>query len=516
MLTSGILIAFFTIYFIDIALLFYFGIHTYIMIFLYSRFKGNCDSEPDKYFLPKSKKDYPIVTVQLPVYNEFYVIDRLIQSTTALDYPKNKLQIQLLDDSTDESKEKGRELVDLYASKGFWIEHIHRTKNSGYKAGALDEGMKIAQGDYIAIFDSDFVPDPDFLRKTLGYFEDPSIGMVQTRWGHLNQDYNILTKAQSYGIDGHFMIEQVARNGSGLWMNFNGTAGIWRKECIIDAGGWEHDTLTEDFDLSYRAEMKGWKFRYFKDIVCKAEIPATINAYKSQQFRWCKGSIQTAVKLLPRIWSSEIPWKTKAEAITHLINYSVHPLMIINILLTAPLLLLEYWAGINFYDLPLEILGATAVILSVGSAGPLIFYAYSQRELYPDWKKRILFLPFMVVIGTGIAIVNTRAWLEAVTGVQSGFKRTPKLKIESKKDNLLDRTKYAVPLDFHVILEIFMGSYAVFCIYLSIVMGKPYIIGFLVMYALGFYFVAFQSIREAMWKLKKQPAEETVVSPQTA
>lgn len=512
MITLGLLIAFFTIYFLDIALLFYFGVHTYFMVYLYAKYKTNCDSEEGRLFYPKTKKDTPIVTVQLPVYNEFYVIERLIESIVALDYPKDKLQIQLLDDSTDESKEKGRDLVNYYANQGFWINHLHRTKNKGYKAGALDEGMQVAKGDYIAIFDSDFVPDPEFLRKTLSYFDDPKVGMVQTRWGHLNQDYNMLTKAQSYGIDGHFMIEQVARNGSGLWMNFNGTAGIWRKECIIDAGGWEHDTLTEDFDLSYRAEMKGWKFRYFKDIVCKAEIPATMNAYKSQQFRWCKGSIQTAVKLLPRIWNSNLDRKVKAEAITHLINYSVHPLMIVNILLTAPLLLLEYWAGVNFYDLPMAILGATAVILSIGSAGPLIFYAYSQRELYPNWKKRLLFLPVMVVIGTGIAIVNTRAWLEAVLGIQSGFKRTPKLKIESKKDNLLDRTRYSIPLDIHVVFELLMGTYCLFCIYLSIAMGKPYILGFLSLYTIGFYFVAIQSIRESLWKQSKSVVEGPEVS----
>lgn len=516
MLTTGIIIAFFTIYFIDIALLFYFGIHTYIMIYLYRKYKDNCDSEPELYFQPKSKKEYPIVTVQLPVYNEYYVVDRLIESVVALDYPKDKLQIQLLDDSTDESKDKGALLVAEYAKQGFWIEHLHRTNNKGYKAGALDEGMAVSSGEYIAIFDSDFVPDPGFLRKTLPYFRDPNIGMVQTRWGHLNQDYNLLTKAQSYGIDGHFMIEQVARNGSGLWMNFNGTAGIWRKECILSAGGWEHDTLTEDFDLSYRAEMKGWKFRYFKDIVCKAEIPATINAYKSQQFRWCKGSIQTAVKLLPQIWKADLGWKIKAEAVTHLIAYSVHPLMIINILLTAPLLLLKYWAGLSFYDLPIEILGMTAVILSVGSLGPLVFYAYSQKELYPEWKKRIFFLPFMVIIGTGIAIVNTRAWLEAMLGIQSGFKRTPKLKIESKSDKLVDRSKYRLPLDFHVVLELLMGTYSLFCIYLSFHVGKPYIIGFLSLYTLGFYFVAFQSIRESLWKYKVQKQKDVVPSAQTA
>jgi cellulose synthase/poly-beta-1,6-N-acetylglucosamine synthase-like glycosyltransferase len=505
-MTFAILIAFLTIYFLDILVLFYFGIHTYIMVYLYKKYKTECDSEEAMLLDLKKPKTLPIVTVQLPVFNEFYVIDRLIDSAVKIRYPKNKLQIQVLDDSTDESVDKAKELVDYYAKKGFWIEHLHRTNRQGHKAGALDEGMAKASGEYIAIFDADFVPDPDFLIKTIGYFTDPNIGMVQARWGHLNPDYNILTKAQCYGIDGHFMIEQVARNGSGLWMNFNGTAGVWRKDCIIDAGGWEHDTLTEDFDLSYRAEMRGWRFQYLRDVVCKAEIPATMNAYKSQQFRWCKGSIQTAVKLLPKIWKAKLDWKTKAEAITHLVNYSVHPFMIINILLTAPLLLMEYWSGINFYTLSLGIIGPTATILIIGSIGPMVFYAYSQKEIYPDWKRRLLFLPVMVVIGTGIAVVNTRAWLEAVLGIQSGFKRTPKMKIESKNDLLADRMKYTIPLDIHVGLEFLMGCYCVFCIYLCFALDKPYVVGFLVLYSIGFFYVAFQSMREAFIWRKKSPA----------
>jgi len=324
--------------------------------------------------------------------------------------------------------------------------------------------------------------------------------MVQARWGHINQDYNILTKAQGYGIDGHFMIEQVARNANHLWMNFNGTAGVWRKECIYDAGGWEHDTLTEDFDLSYRAELKGWKFRYLKDVVCKAEIPAMISAYKSQQFRWCKGSIQTALKLLPKIWSAPLGWKIKSEAIIHLINYSVCPLMIVNILLTAPLLLMEYWTGFKFTDLPMTLLFIAATLMSVGSVGPLIFYAYSQREIYPEWKSRLGFLPVMIMIGTGIAIVNTRAWLEAILGVKSGFKRTPKLRIESESDQLIDRQKYHIPMDYHAVLELIMGLYCFFCVYISFLVNKPFIIGFMIVYGFGFLFVGLNTIKESLWK----------------
>lgn len=499
MLDSIVIFLFFLIYGIDVFILFYFGIHTIIIIILYFKYKDKCNFEESKYLQNLTKKDFPIVTVQLPIYNEFYVVERLIESIVQLEYPKEKLQIQILDDSTDECKEKAKTLAEHFKRKGYWIEYIWRENNVGYKAGALDNGLKYAKGEFIAIFDSDFVPDPLFLKKTLGYFEDPKIGMVQTRWGHLNQDYNILTKAQSFGIDGHFTIEQVARNGSGLWMNFNGTAGIWRRDCILDAGGWENDTLTEDFDLSYRAELRGWKFKYLKDVVCKSEIPPTMNAYKSQQFRWCKGSIQTAIKLLGRIfWNPKLPWKIKAEAITHLINYSVHPLMVVNILLTAPLLLLEYWAGWDFYSLPVSVLGVIAIILSTGSIGPLLFYAVSQKELYPDWKKRLKFLPMMAIIGTGVAVVNTRAWLEAMLGIPSGFRRTPKLRIESKEDRMEDRKKYHLNIDMHVVFEIILGSYAIFCILLCFLTRKYFVLPFLFLYTVSFYFVAFRSIWDGL------------------
>ena len=494
-------ILFVVIYSFDILFLFLFGVHTYLMIYLYKQNHEYCNTNPEE-DLKLSDKNLPKVTVQLPIYNEYYVVDRLVDAAVAMKYPKNKLHIQVLDDSTDETVDKAALLVAKYKKQGFNIDHVHRTNRVGHKAGALDEGMNKTDGEFIAIFDADFIPDPDFLLKTIAYFKDPVIGMVQARWGHINRDYNMLTKAQSYGIDGHFMIEQVARNATHLWMNFNGTAGIWRRDCIVDAGGWEHDTLTEDFDLSYRAELKGWKFRYFKDIECKAEIPAMVSAYKSQQFRWCKGSIQTAVKLLPRILKSNFPLKIKLEATTHLINYSVHPLMVINILFTAPLLLMPYWAHVSILDLPIEILMVSAVFLSIGSLGPLIFYAYSQKVLHKDWWKRLAFLPVMTVIGTGIAIVNTRAWIEAVLGVQSSFKRTPKLAIENSSDDLKSRLKYKIPLDYHAVLEILMGAYCIFTIYLAVFMGKLFVIPFLVLYSAGFFFVGFQTLKEAVWGMK--------------
>ena len=496
------------LYSIDIALLFFFGIHSYIMVYLYRKNEKYCVSGQDVHMDPidiskTPESEIPVVTVQLPVFNEFYVVDRLIEATTQMVWPKSKLEIQVLDDSTDESKDKAATLVEMYRSRGFDIHHIHRTNRQGHKAGALKEGLEVARGEFVAIFDADFLPASDFLVKTVPYFQEPGIGMVQTRWGHINDDYSVLTKAQSFGIDGHFMIEQVARNCNNLWMNFNGTGGIWRRQCIVDAGNWQSDTLTEEFDLSYRAELAGWSFRYFKDIVNPAELPATMSAFKSQQFRWCKGSIQTAVKLIPTILRSKFSRKIKSEAIVHLLNYSVHPLMMINILLCLPLLLMDVWTGFSIYDLSLAVLFGAATLMSLGTFGPVVFYIYSQRELYPDWKKRIWWMPVLMMIGTGIAVVCGRAFLEAILGIQSTFKRTPKYRIENKSDKLIERMKYKLPLDKTVFIEFFMGFYCVACIYFSIVKNKPFVVPFMLIYAAGFFYVALSSLSESFVRVKR-------------
>jgi cellulose synthase/poly-beta-1,6-N-acetylglucosamine synthase-like glycosyltransferase len=489
------------IYSIDILILFLFGMHSYLMVYLYRRNSRYCDTNSAEYPPIDLKRvapsTLPMVTVQLPIYNEFYVVDRLIENTTRIKWPKSRLEIQVLDDSTDETAEKAAGLVEIYRKQGFQIRHIHRKDRTGHKAGALKAGLEIAKGDYVAIFDADFVPSEEFLIRSVPYFSDPDIGMVQTRWGHINDEYSILTKAQSFGIDGHFMIEQVARNANSLWMNFNGTGGIWKKSCIYESGNWQSDTLTEDFDLSYRAELAGWKFRYFKDIVNPSELPATISAFKSQQFRWCKGSIQTAVKLIPRILKSDFNWKIKAEAITHLLNYSVHPLMIVNILLTLPLLMMEHWTFFNLYETSLVVLFAAAAFLAIGTFGPTLFYMYSQRELYSDWKARIVWMPILMMIGTGIAVSNSRAWLEAILGVQSTFKRTPKYRIESKKDRLMERMKYQVPLDPVAFFEFLMGLYCLAIIYYSVETRRLFLLPFILIYASGFFYVSILSFLES-------------------
>ena len=490
-----------TSYTLTILALFAFGLHSYIMVYLYGRNKEHCVSGREKEHEPintrRGVRNLPYVTVQLPIFNEYYVVDRLIAASAALEWPRSRLEIQVLDDSTDDTKDHVSALVKKYRKQGVNIRHLHRTKRVGHKAGALRDGLTVARGEFVAIFDADFVPASDFLARTIPYFNDQGVGMVQTRWGHINADYSWLTRAQSVGIDGHFVIEQAARNSNELWMNFNGTGGIWRKQCILDAGNWQSDTLTEDFDLSYRAELAGWKFRYFKDVVNPAEIPATVNAFKSQQFRWCKGSLQTAIKLIPRILRSGFGWKIKAEAIVHLLNYSVHPLMILNILLLLPILTMSRWSSYDFTDFSIGMLFAVATMMSLGTFGPLLFYTYSQRELYPDWRTRILWLPVLMMIGTGVAVVNTRAYLEAFLGIQSGFKRTPKLRIESRADQIKERTRYRLPLDPYVFLEIFMGLYCAACIAYSYYIDRLFLVPFLLIYTAGFLYMGLDSIRES-------------------
>ncbi|MCB1173034.1 MAG: glycosyltransferase family 2 protein [Leptospiraceae bacterium] len=493
---------------LNILLLFMFGLHSYLMVYLYHKRAAYCQTDREVEYQPLNLKQpgrLPQVTIQLPVYNEFYVVDRLLAAVSQIKWPRHKLEIQVLDDSTDETRDKLDGLVQRYKRRGFIIKHLHRTKRQGHKAGALKAGLTLARGGFIAIFDADFVPASDFLLRTIPFFADPAIGMVQTRWGHINGNYSMLTKAQAIGLDGHFVVEQVARNANQLWMNFNGTGGIWRKQCILDAGNWQADTLTEDFDLSYRAELAGWKFRYFKDVVNPAEIPATIAAYRSQQFRWCKGSLQTAVKLIPRILGSTFGWKIKAEATVHLLNYSVHPLMVLNILLLLPVLTIEIWSDMSYTDFPLLVLFAAASLLGVATFGPLTFYSYSQRELYQDWRQRLWYLPMLTILGSGIALSNTRAYLEAVIGKQSAFQRTPKLRIESQNDLTISRKKYRQAMDPMFLLEIGMGLYCLGTVYFAVVADRFLVTGFLLLYAAGFFYIGLGSL----WEVARQRMHDT-------
>ena len=330
----ALLIPYFTVMFV----LAIYGVHRYTLCYLYFKHRKNHSAEP-----PRRFDELPSITVQLPIFNEQFVIDRLIEAVCNLEYPKDKLDIQVLDDSTDETQEVAAGIVERYAALGNPIVYIHRTNRHGFKAGALDEGLKVAKGEFIAIFDADFVPPPDWLMRVIHHFAEPDVGMVQTRWTHLNRDYSLLTRIEAILLDGHFILEHGARSRTGDFFNFNGTAGMWRRQAIYDGGGWQHDTLTEDTDLSYRSQMTGWRFKYQPEIECSSELPIEMTAFKTQQARWAKGLIQTSIKLLPRIWRSDVPRKIKVEAVYHLTANLSYPLMIVMTALLIPAMIVRFY-----------------------------------------------------------------------------------------------------------------------------------------------------------------------------
>jgi len=435
---------------------------------------------------PGETANLPKITTQLPLYNELNVAERAIRAIAAFDYPGSLHQIQVLDDSTDET----RELVDRIAAEiratGVWIDVLRREIRHGYKAGALSDAMPAAHGEFIAIFDSDFVPAPDFLRSLLPHLTDPQTGLVQARWGHLNREESLLTRAQSVGIDGHFAIEQTARSANHLFLNFNGTAGIWRRSTIEDAGGWTADTLTEDLDLSYRAQLKGWHLEYVPHVVVPAELPETYAAFKSQQFRWAKGSIQTAMKLLPAIFRSDRSLFTKLQSIFHLCHYFAHPLMLVVALLALPAVHHLNGAAHQVW------LIVSMIPLLASTLGPAVLYTTSQHHLYPkDWHGRILMLPGLMLVGFGICISNTRAVFEAFLGIRSGFIRTPKRGTGVAKD-------YRPVANRIPLLEILTGIYCAVTIAIYARSGNYAIIPFLALYAAGFSLVGWSSLREQL------------------
>src|SRR6202048_5047654 len=397
-----------------------YGIHRYFIIYLYFKNRHRRPTAPSKFDL------LPVVTIQLPIYNEIYVIERLLKAISELDYPKDRFEIQVLDDSTDETRELTERTVANLQERGFDAVVLHRENRVGFKAGALDNGFKKAKGEFFFILDADFVPPPNILKESIDYFADPKVGMIQTKWGHINRTYSWLTRAQAILLDGHLVLEQTARSRTGRFFNFNGTAGLWRKSCIREAGGWQHDTLTEDLDLSYRAQLRGWKFVFLDDIVTPAELPVDIDGFKSQQHRWTNGSIQTCKKLLPRIWRSKLPLYIKIEATAHLTaNFAYLLLACLCVLLHPSKASGPVAGGVGralLIDLP--IFGATTV-----SAAAV--YLWAQRELRPkDWKREIWFFPFVLALGIGLSINNGRAVLEAIFNRRSDFYRTPEYGIE--------------------------------------------------------------------------------------
>jgi cellulose synthase/poly-beta-1,6-N-acetylglucosamine synthase-like glycosyltransferase len=403
----------------------------------------------------------------------------------AIDYPVAKHEIQILDDSTDETCVIIDQVAASLCREGKNISVFRRKKRQGYKAGALAEGMKVCKGEFIAIFDSDFVPNPDFLRQMIPpLLADEKLAFVQARWGHLNTTHSVLTQVQSIGIDGHFMIEQSARAFNGFFMNFNGTAGIWRKTAIYDAGGWQSDTLTEDMDLSYRCQLVGWRACYLVDVVVPAELPETFAAFKSQQFRWAKGSIQTAIKLYPRVFRSKASRMAKIQALLHLTHYSIHPIIALLSVLTLPVLLT---LDVN---MPWPLMAFCMFFILVAICGPSSLYLTSQIAT-KSGIKRLLFLPALMCIGVGIALSNARAVFEAVMNVKSGFVRTPKSGYRKK-------TQYRVNAPVLPIFEILLGLYCVVSLYYYIDAGKYMVGPFLLIYACGFLLVGIRSLKESL------------------
>ena len=417
----------------------------------------------------------PVVTTQLPVYNERNVIERLLDAVAAFHYPQGKHEIQVLDDSTDETRHIVARKVAQLKRQGVDIHHITRDRRTGFKAGALAAGLTRARGEFTAIFDADFIPPADFLLHAMPFFvKNPRIGFIQGRWGHLNPRENLITRLQSVGINGHHMIEQCARSGGNLFLNFNGTAGVFRKAAILDAGNWQGDTLTEDLDLSYRIQLAGWQCRYLVDLVASAEIPSNINAFKQQQFRWAKGSIQTALKILPAVCSSAtLSTFVKIQAVMHLTHYMVHPLMLFQAVMALPILLLGH------IDYPPAVFLVLGMVLLCSASGPSCLYLTAEGALKNSVIKTLVLLPAMISFGCGLAVSNTRAVIEALVGYRSNFVRTPKQGFSGAK------TYRTIPSRIFVI-EIFMGLWCLAGV-VAYFRVSYYIVGhFLLLYACGF------------------------------
>ncbi len=412
--------------------------------------------------LPTSVVDdseLPLVTVQLPIYNELYVSERIISAVCALDYPANKLQIQVLDDSTDETTTLIRQLVDEAHAVGTNIVHVHRTNRVGYKAGALAEGMETATGEFVAIFDADFVPPPDFLLRTVTQFAEPTVAFVQARWGHLNRDYSWLTKIQALAIDGHFLVEQSGRGDRGYWFNFNGTAGIWRAEAIRDAGGWTAETLTEDLDLSYRAHLRGWTACYLEDLVVPAELPVQLLGFRRQQHRWARGSMECARKLLPSVWRSDAKIGTKFQATVHLLAYGIH------LLLLLLLLIYPFVVQVGANNAGFSTLYGAGYLLALTSLAPGLFFIGGQRQGGRTWVRAIPRIALVTVFGSGLMLNTARAALQIFTKPNPEFERTAKFGLDhGPAEAAWTKQRYQLDIDRIVFGELLLALYGLFVI----------------------------------------------------
>jgi cellulose synthase/poly-beta-1,6-N-acetylglucosamine synthase-like glycosyltransferase len=480
-----------------------YGSHRYTMAYLYYRHKYRLPTPLARF------ESLPRVTIQLPIFNEMYVTERLIGAVARIDYPRELLEVQVLDDSTDETQGIARACVERHRAEGLDIHYVHRTNRKGFKAGALEHGLSLAKGGFVAVFDADFIPEPDFLRRTIHFFTDPGVGMVQARWGHLNRDYSALTKAQAILLDGHFVIEHTARNRSGRFFNFNGTAGIWRREAIAGGGGWQHDTLTEDLDLSYRAQLAGWRFVYLPDLVTPAEVPVEMNAFKSQQHRWAKGSIQTALKLMPLIRRADVPREVKREAFFHLTANLAYLLMIpLTILLpiTVVVRVSHGWYEVLLLDIPFFAAATFSVVA---------FYAASQAEQGRSWWQRVKYVPVVMALGIGLAVNQARAVVEALMGYQTEFTRTPKHGVQGAGESVA-RKRYKAAVTFQPIVELALAAYMTYGVMYLVEREVYYSLPFLVLFQVGFGYVGLASVWEGIrgHVVKRAPAALPQPSPE--
>ena len=469
------------VYLLLLAALSAYGLHRLFILWLYERHR---EDGPQ----PGVLDELPVVSVQLPVFNERLVVERLIDAACQLDWPADKLQVQVLDDSTDDTVALSRAVAERWRGRGIDIEVLHRTDRTGFKAGALAAGTAVAKGELLAVFDADFVPGPDFLRNVVPHFQvDPKVGMVQARWGHLNEHGGLLTRLEAVLLDGHFVLEHTARHRSGRFFNFNGTAGVWRRACIADAGGWQHDTLTEDLDLSYRAQLAGWQFTFLRDEVVPAELPADMPAFKTQQHRWAKGTVQTARKLLVRLLTGALPLRVKLEAAVHLTNNFAYPLVLALAVLLPPTILLRGRSGLGellLIDLPAFFLSSISVA---------IFYIAAEREAHGTAWGRIWRVPLVMALGIGMAVNQTRAVVEGVFGRDVTFVRTPKGGQVDGQSGKAARG-YLADIGWTPIIELVLFAYYAVSVGVVIANGWFASLPFLLLFGFGFGYVGLNSV----------------------
>jgi len=497
------------VYIITFSAVCLYGLHRYQLVYLYYKHRRNTPRIQARF------ERLPRVTVQLPMYNERYVAQRVIA--------RDRLQIQVLDDSTDETVDIARETVERLARAGHDIVYLRRDNRHGFKAGALEAGLTTATGEFVCIFDADFLPSPSILRETIHHFTDERVGMVQARWEHINRDHSLLTKTQAVLLDGHFVIEHGARNRSGRFMSFNGTAGVWRVACISDAGGWQHDTLTEDLDLSYRAQLRGWQFKFLADLSSPAELPPEMDAFKAQQYRWAKGGAQTCRKLLPRILRSRLPLKIRCEAFFHLTSCTVYLYMMLLMLLLLPILYLKSRDGAQHQQSLVGVLLDVSLFL-VATCSASSFYACSQRELLRTWSDSLKYLPFLMSLGVGISLNNARAALSGFFGRVSEFVRTPKFGVSGatetswKQRRAYRRERRKFPVQ--ACLELGMGVYLLACTLLCIEtnwvsIGLP----FLILFCVGYFYVGLTTLLAHSLRRTAatgEPADHSAADPAAA